>query len=219
MANQRPIRRGRVPFRRGRRWTSKARPKRWNAVATGLSTTTFPLYTVPPILGSALTAPAPAILVSGQVDVEPWADDQEVTVDRIIGNIGLRTEWTYSSDDALWGVDYMVKLGILVHEEVTQDVSQMELNMFDQETMEDYEWMWLWTGLVTEFTNNGTRIADVNVFSSATVNIPVDIKNRRKVGQSDELLLFAQYARLYDFASMTESVQMSVDLRTILMSR
>lgn len=219
MANSRPIRRGRVPFRRGRRWTSKARPKRWNAVATGLSTTTFSLYTVPPILGSALTAPAPAILVSGQVDVEPWADDQEVTVDRIIGNIGLRTEWTYSSDDALWGVDYMVKLGILVHEEVTQDVSQMELNMFDQETMEDYEWMWLWTGLVTEFTNNGTRIADVNVFSSATVNIPVDIKNRRKVGQSDELLLFAQYARLYDFASMTESVQMSVDLRTILMSR
>lgn len=157
-------------------------------------------------------------LVSGQVDVEPWADEQEVTLDRVIGSISLRSTafWDPTVISVPPGV--FVQLGLLVNEEVTSDIAGQTLAIFEQETLEDYEWMWLWGGYV-EFDSTRELTATGFVTDSNT-RIEVDIRNRRKIGQSDELNLYATYLMdTPDTGAGIPVVQATWSLRTILMSK
>lgn len=217
MANQRPIRRGRVPFRRGRRWISARRPKRWNAALTPVDSELARFTSV--FLTPGVNAQAPlATLVSGQVDVEPWADEQEVTLDRTIGNISLKATTTWDSAVTIDPPDVYVKLGILVNEEITADPAGSTLNMFEQETLEDYEWMWLWGGFVGADQFQTRALTGTQFVTSGWTNIYLDISNRRKIGQSDELNLFGQVVVNGETlgAPIVEAVY---DLRTVLMSK
>lgn len=215
MANNRPI--NRRPWRKKPWARSKVRPKRWNAVINGFDSEDPRIEPILIPMGPAPTLPI-ATLVSGQVDVEPWADDQEVTLDRIVGSISLRATSFWDSNVVIVPPNCFVQLGLLVNEEVTKDASGQTIDIFEQESLEDYEWMWLWGGYV-EF--DSTRfLSGTQYVTDANTRIEVDIRNRRKIGQSDELNLYAQY--LMDTSSTGAGIpvlQATWSLRTVLMSR
>jgi len=153
------------------------------------------------------------ILVSGQVDVEPWADDQEVTCDRIRGQITLMGSATDTGGPAF--APY-VRMGLLVHEEAESEsvgTDALKLNLAEQEVWEDFEWIWMWHGFPTLIGFNAND-GDQWLYQE---RVDVDIRNRRKLGHSDQLLLFAQYAPLS--ATQTVVIDGFADFREILMSR
>lgn len=210
MANQRPI--NRRPWRRPP-WRTKRRPTRWNAVLGGSDTGSLLNTAVFPAIAGG--QPPTSILVDGQVDVEPWADEQEVTLDRIVGSFSFHG---WAAGDVLYsGVPY-IKCGIVLLEELTDEVPApvTQLDLFDQESVEDTEWMWLWAGFPT--TNSSTRRdPNANLRETFQHTIEVDIKNRRKIGQKDQLAFYAQFA--LPAAEIEVAVQAYTDVRCILMSR
>lgn len=157
-------------------------------------------------------------LIGGQADVEPWADEQEITVDRIVGQLHVVVEHAYDSLLNVFGNDIYVKAGLIVNEEITQDVDEVKLDLFEQETMEDYEWMWL--GNCVPLVQNGSRQQDSYIYTRSHFVWNWDIRNRRKVGQSDELNLFMQYL---PFNTVGEddafAVSAWVDCRQIMLSK
>lgn len=216
MANNKPI--NRRPWRK-KPWAKK-RPTRWNAVTNGIDSgiegTDALLNEQVPIELENGVAPF-TVLVSGQVDVEPWADEQEVTLDRIVGTLSFHGYSTNTVGGAgTWPVDIMLKCGIVLNEEVTSEnpAPVVMRRLFDQEDLEDTEWMWLWSGKLVPVV-----VLDENGIWTYryVLNIPLDIKNRRKIGQQDELTLYCAANPAtsgYDF-----NVQGYTDLRCILMSR
>lgn len=213
----RPI--NRRPWRK-KPWAKK-RPTRWNATTTPLDGFTAEVNSLVVPIGTPSTTFTPPLLslIAGQADVEPWADDQEITVDRIVGTIHIITEYSYDPTINDFGNDFHLKAGILVNEEVSQDIDPPGLKLWEQETMEDYEWMWLWSG-ITEWQNGTRYVTNSNVWARAYNRIDLDIRNRRKVGQSDELNLYMAYAP-FNFQDEGAAVLVSaiVDLREIMLSR
>lgn len=223
MANQRPIRRPRVPaWKRGKR-----RPTRWNAVTNQADDAVLLNTAVMPTIPNG--NPPIAVLVDGQIDVEPWADEQEVTLDRIVGNLafhGYFQSYFPSGTYTLANKVPYLKVGIVLLEELSKDPASNvpTRNLFDQEDLEDTEWMWLWSGFPEHFVQANVAAAipndgqpTNNIFTKFVLNIPVDIRNRRKIGQNDQLALYAEWASPspeYDI-----SVQSYTDVRCILMSR
>jgi len=157
-----------------------------------------------------------ATIVWGQSDVEPWADEQEVTIDRVIGSIHLAGV----TGIPIEGTDFahvLVRIGMLVLEEtetasVGADVVKLDLG--ENEVWEDFEWMWLKSVILPGSAQ--WRSPDGNLLHF-NETIDVDIRNRRKVGQSDELVLFAQWISLEPSYNLT--VGMVTDLRAVMMSR
>lgn len=215
MANQRPI--NRRPWRK-KPW-AKRRPTRWNAVTNGANEDAIVLNTVmlPSLLADG-NAPL-SILVDGQVDVEPWADDQEVTIDRIVGAIHVYGRWVYPLPNSTIPPMPLVKLGIVLNEELSKDTltAVPTRNLFDQEDLEDTEWMWLYSSLPpASLAWPPIQVSD-NGVATCHWSVPVDIRNRRKIGQSDQLALYGSWC-----ATTTDyqiSLQTYTDVRVILMSR
>lgn len=213
----RPIGRGRIPFRKGRRWV-RSRPKRWNAQINNYDAEIPSTARIVPVLVPRGVEPAPPVVtfVSGQVDVEPWADEQEVTLDRLIGAFSIRATEIWDSSSIVDPPGIYVKLGILVNEEMTEDIAGQTIAIFEQERLEDYEWMWLWGGYLDIVQTRQT--AQANMYATTYMTrIELDIGNRRKIGQSDELNLYAQF--LPDTAASLPLVELISDVRTILMSK
>jgi len=209
----RPI--NRRPWRK-KPWAKKVRPTRWNAAINSFSTE-FPRIE-PTLVPEGPNPQLPVLtLVSGQVDVEPWADDQEVTLDRTIGTLSLRGSCQWTSTTVVEPPGLYVKLGLLVNEEITADVSGQTLNIFEQETLEDYEWMWLWSGYLELVQTRRFLEDEADFVSTYFSRIDIDIRNRRKIGQSDELNLYCMFMK--DTAAGSALVQIISDVRTILMSR
>lgn len=207
MANQRPI--NRRPWRKAPWSRSAARPKRWNAAFEGHSVGEL----TERILADAGVVPnvGPiATLVSGQVDVEPWADAQEVLLDRTIGRIHL---YSSTASDGHSYAPY-VRLGLIVQEEVEAagagGVDEVKLALAEQEVWEDYEWMWMWSGPLDFVWGTST-----NLHWGKTIEF--DIGNRRKIGQSDELNLYGQSFRYP--AMDAAAVGLIMDVRTMLVSK
>lgn len=213
MSKNRPI--NRSPFRR-KPW-GKKRPTRWNASTNGVDENGVALNTVV-YPGSTPTGPI-AIICDGQVDVEPWADEQEVTIDRIVGSILI---YGYSiglgDGSPMTAKDAILKVGIVLNEELTDEspAPVVEKQLFDQESYEDTEWMWLHTAVLPS-TNLVWHTDTTTWYRTYQYTIPVDIRNRRKIGQRDELAVYAQF--LSSGSGYTISLQSYTDLRCILMSR
>jgi len=152
----------------------------WNFAASG-SPGSFPAVT----------------LASGQTDVEPWADNQEVVIDRIVGNIGV-SGVSYGQFTTLPSVLYapavVCRLGILVQEEADA-TSAPAIDLFNDEQCEDYEWMWLrhfMPGSWNYIPNtNPSEVPTAAVGFYETLDL--DLRVKRKLGQTDQLLLYAQY--------------------------
>lgn len=216
MANNKPI--NRRPWRK-KPW-AKRRPTRWNAVTNEvndgilLNTTVFPSPT------SGGTAPI-AVLVDGQIDVEPWADEQEVTLDRIVGAIHLYGYAIEPSSGAntLGPKLPLIKMGIVLNEEISADAAVPTRDLWNQEDLEDVEWLWLWSGFPDTYLSQTPLNPPTasNGIAKFAHSVYVDIKNRRKIGQMDQLALYASWA--VPTADYTVEVLSYTDVRCILMSR
>lgn len=214
MANNRPI--NRRPWRK-KPWSKKVRPTRWNASTTTVDPETAAAqgYQIP----VALQPHPPLVtLVSGQIDVEPWADDQEVTLDRTVGTINITGTGFWDSGEVTALPWPIIKFGLLVNEEISQETGALpQVNLFDQECLEDYEWMWLAT-VMPEFIS--TRLISGDQFvTNFMLHLELDIRNRRKIGQSDELNLYGSFANDFVTPGSLPGILAFVDIRTILMSR
>lgn len=212
-----PIRRR--PWRR-KPW-GKKRPTRWNASTNGVAVGSFESLQTAVFPGDEAVAPL-AIICDGQIDVEPWADEQEVTIDRVVGQVHFVWRST-SNDPGLRPISLLLKLGIVLNEELSAEVPAPTVNrhLFDQEDLEDTEWMWLHGHMLTPYhtpdsvTNGGS---DYGVYT-----VDIDLRNRRKIGQRDELALYAAYVGMSASGAVVDSIEVNVqaytDLRCILMSR
>jgi len=219
MANQRPIRRGRLPkFRRPQR------PKRWAASSPVLSADDPMDYGLLAGVIPSEAALAPAgvppmdALLSGEFDVENWADEQEVRVDRIVGDIGIVGMVTHSADQP---PSVVVRLGIIVAEDVSDDPTADEptRSLFDQTDLQEAEWMWLHQH-VPHFEPVFGALGGV-IGSRISYNHHLDLHNRRKIGQKDLLYIYASYTYMSGEESLITvwNVRLVHSLRLIMVSK
>lgn len=192
MANTRPIRRGRIPFRRGKRWLSKAlHPVRWLDCNSSQGN---PLLQCEQTTHDQLCTPqAPLELLVGDLDWD-WSDASEVRIDRIVGTLSWSVRFQSDASDLGSGAALMLRFGILATEET--DRVYQTIDLWDPESIEEYEWMWLgqhtlapdWDGLEAIWK------------SSKSIDIPLDVRTRRKLGKKDSVVLYTQVKRMSDTA-------------------
>lgn len=166
-----------------------------------------------------------AVLAAGQTDVEPWADNEEVTIDRVVGQINL--QWSVG---ARWvevpayrfAPSVAFRLGLVVQEEADATSSPF-INLWSDEHLEDYEWMWLKEVIPDSWSYMPTSDENQYVALGSTNTIDLDIGVRRKLGQTDNLLLYCQYGVFNDVSMEPGSIMVlaagSHLLRSIFMSK
>lgn len=185
MANTRPIRRGRIPFRRGRRvFGANKLDTRWIDCASSRSTAGAQCsINVKDLTCEEDVDLAPVQLLYGDTDWD-WADASEVRIDRMVGTLSWESMQT--TEDAIFGcpTPMVVRLGILATEE--DEGVHPNPNLFDPESLEEFQWMWLYSSLGS-ISQGGT----LNM--RQWDNIDVDIRTRRKLGRKDSVWLFGQY--------------------------
>lgn len=223
MGKSRPI--NRRPWRRPP-WRKSSRPRRWISLNSGVTTNADGTYVTPWYFSAANVAGAfPNVtLAAGQIDVEPWADNQEVTIDRIVGDItiqGFVFGQHSEAPAAVWSPGVIYRLGMLVQEE-GDATSAPAINLFSDEHLEDFEWMWLHEGGATNWNYMHASAQPTIVAGMGfTKEIHLDLNVRRKLGQTDTLLLYAQAAPQFgaEFDTSVMSVTGSHVLRSIFMSK
>lgn len=222
MGKSRPI--NTRPWRRPP-WRKSARPKRWISLNSGATNGNPGYITTPWSVSPAENAGLPpnVVLAAGQQDVEPWADNQEVLVDRVVGDINIGGFFTAEFADippANYAPHVVVRFGMMVQEEADATTAPF-INLFADEALEDFEWMWLHEttpenlGYATRTSSNA--IAGMGFYN----HIHLDLRVKRKLGQTDLMLLYAQYA-LFDDPSIVSSegsISASHVLRSIFMSK
>lgn len=224
MGKGRPINRN--PFRR-RPWRTKKRPTRWNGSLTLNNTEgngeALPL-TVLPTVGSL--GPL-AVLIDGSVDVEPWSDEQEVTLDRLVGSFNFTGQSVIptNSGTLVNNLPY-VKCGLLVVDDLEEEPVTVypNISLWNQEDYEDHEWMWrkaffpenvYYNTLKVGTPTGGSTINGLTVWNT---NIDIDIGVRRKIGPKAALCLYAGWVPPYE-SGWDIGVALNYEVRAILMSR
>jgi len=233
MANRRNIGRGRIPFRKGKRWISNARPKRWGAVTDvvvdePIGSEGAILTVIPSALTEFTEGSLPVeTLLDGEFDVATWADEQEVLIDRVVGTISLVGDVSRSETVFIFPPPAIVRLGIVVHEDKTADLTADDprRKLFDQNDLQETEWMWLKQVTLCsseDSLSQGESLTQPYAYQVA-MDIDIDLRNRRKLGQRDQLFLYAQYV----FPNFTSglggayvwNVRISQMLRIIMVSK
>lgn len=180
MANNRPIRTPRSPrWRRGKFFPRRA-PVRWidcnshQRDECGISPTNI----------ACEPQASPRELLVGDLDFD-WSDRNEVLVDRIVGTITFNVQ-SFATNNIPYPT--IVRFGILATEETDRVYNPIDL--FDPESLEEYQWMWLQQ---LSIPYNGENIdGDTTVRSDAIIDVPLDIHTRRKIGKKDSVVLYAQ---------------------------
>lgn len=217
----RPI--NRRPWRK-KPWAKGRRPTRWNAATNGVNECLVQNITVECAEGGGL--PPVVVICDGTVDVEPWADAQEVTVDRVVGDI-LVYGYTIIPVDGPYSLSNhvpLIKLGMLLDQELSDDGGLLEVplhNLWDQEHLEDLPWMWLAThqpqAVLVKSPSSNVGGGGTNGEMWFNERIHVDVGVRRKLGAQDALNLYASWAS--PAPDFTSQVLLFADLRCILMSK
>lgn len=135
-------------------------------------------------------AAGPVELLVGDLDWD-WSDASEVRIDRIVGTMS----WVYKSSGSAFtdpALPLAMRFGILATEDT--DRVYQTIDLFDPESLEEFSWMWLEhrTALGTEnqfFDDTGVP---QYIYHSGAIDIPLDIRTRRKLGKKDAIVLYAQ---------------------------
>jgi len=148
--------------------------------------------TDPPLVQTWSLAPDPSTwpaaggreLIAGDIDLE-WMDKNEVVVERIVGDLAfsfLSVPVPPSTE-----IFALVRLGILVVEEVESLASWVPPWLFDNEAIEEFEWMWL-----NQFVIKGDPTVEAGVVRGYE-NVHIDLRVKRKMGKKDHLVLVGQF--------------------------
>lgn len=218
----RPI--NRRPWRR-KPWAKGKRPTRWNSATNGQVDCLVNNTTVYCNDGDGNPRQPVVVICDGAIDVEPWADAQDVTVDRIVGDIIL---YGYAVQPAAPSAyqnsmhSPIVKLGVLLDQELSgtppaglQEVPEHDL--WSQEDLEDLPWMWLQSVMPEQNGFSYVSPTTGTGFYTFRENIHVDIGVRRKLGGRDALNLYASWSS--PAPDFNTQVLLFADLRCILMSK
>jgi len=219
MANQRPIRRGKIPFFR-----RKKRPTRWlgySQAAVGNDGEVDSLLV--PLASTSTLNPPILVVIDGGADVAPWADETEVTLDRVVGSI--LTQFVRVLDPGTPNLveemhQAFCRYGLLVAEETEEGAPPPAVNLFDSDVVEAYEWMWI-QDVVPEESSTSIVMGDDSVVTTNLTRTPLDVRVRRKIGPKDQLLLYGALARM-ELGFTTNSfffARALPNLREIVMSR
>lgn len=138
------------------------------------------------------------MLLWGDDDLE-WMDVNEVRLERLVGTITTSCTVTSYRDGGTLLISSLRgppvhRMGILLCEELEAQNSRPVLDLFDVETIEEYEWMWL--SQVGEWTPGNLMVpaSSTDMFSQYRSDVSVDTNNRRKLGKKDALVLYHQWA-------------------------
>lgn len=198
MANQRPI--NRRPFRRPPwRRSAAARPRKWiEANSHGSMALEFCTLETTNITCEPTT---PRVLLAGDLDIE-WADKDEVRVDRILGTVNVTSWYTFQSASPFVGEFYapVIAFGLLAVE--ATDTLFQTIDLFDRESVEEYEWMWLERRQMVSDSQLGwnTENSDWVFNSCLSLSMDWDVKTRRTMGKKDSVVLYSQFGIPSNFA-------------------
>lgn len=187
--NNRPIQRKPVAYakRKGRwRALNKAlHPIRWlDANSTqGIVETCG----VQPIFLACEPMAVPVELLVGDQDWD-WSDTSEVRIDRLVGTMS----WNYAYSNNATNqptLPLIMRFGILATEDT--DRVYQAIDLFDPESLEEFQWMWLdqrtaWDQPIVRGT-----APEFHQYTGS-IDIPLDVRTRRKLGKKDSVVLYAQ---------------------------
>lgn len=216
MANQRPI--NRRPWRRPPWRKRSARPTKW---IEGNSHSSVELANCTLATTAITCAPAtPRVILAGDQDIE-WADRDEVRVDRILGTVNVTSWMQVQAASPFSGEWYapIIAFGVLCVEDT--DGLFQTIDLFDRESVEEYEWMWLERRImtfdaVTQAWNSANEDWHFNAYLRLVLDW--DIKTRRTMGKKDSVVLYSQWGWPSDFApaGTLRAPAYHYELRTIL---
>lgn len=230
MANQRGIRRGKIPFRARRR----RRPTRWIDCASAsilnlgppepgepdtfvpgqLSNLTVGLMGESGTQGAAQSA---AELIVGDGDTW-WADDNEVRVERIVGNLTFEASARATYLDLIGNANLrfkqmlvpVVRFGLLVVAEEDEEVVALPPSLHEHDDLEETQWLYLYQG------TGGTGIqwtyeeTEIWVVRHCIWDVPIDIRVKRKLSRRDRLVMVYEHGFLAGIPSTSISAHVSL---------
>lgn len=124
-------------------------------------------------------------LIFGDQDLD-WMDRNEATIERIVGDIAVNGFYLVTGDDVVTA--YFYRLGILVVEEVEDISTWVPPSLWDRESIEEYEWMWLKQG---NLIGTSTTVGPAALWFGDDIHI--DLRVKRKIGKKDHLVLLGQF--------------------------
>lgn len=154
--------------------------------------------------------------MSGEVDLD-WADKSESRLDRVVGNVTLTaTSSIVSTGEIVWP---LIRLGMLVVEEIDDITTWNPPNLFDHDHLEEFEWMWLHQTYALAWPNwvSTPGWPQVEARGWGGIDIPIDCGVRRKLGKADHLMLVGQMTRLID-ADFDFNAEMFEQLRCVFVN-
>lgn len=163
----------------------------------------------------------PRVILAGDQDIE-WADRDSVRVDRILGSVNV-TAWTQltAASPFAWDMQGIIcAFGVLCVED-TDNLFQ-EIDLFDRESVEEYEWMWLERRLMDAKFSFTQGPANDDYIGAAfhQLTLDWDIKTRRSLGKKDSVVLYSQWGWMSTLSpavgTYTRIPQYHYELRTIL---
>lgn len=185
---------------RARRKSMGRRPTRWiDGNSTGAAENVGVIAFTPLLPRPGIAVPpfySWVELVQGDIDLE-YSDKSEVTIERVVGDITIVSTQLFSPFDhtATGAVRFWVRMGILVVKEIEDILTWTAPDMWDDEAIESFEWMWLnQTPLIPPELGFLSSALDGQVLRfDANETLHVDLHVRRKMGKKDHLVLVSQY--------------------------
>lgn len=127
------------------------------------------------------------MLIWGDDDLD-WMDANEATLERTVGTLSLGTQ--VSVIPGVFLTLPVVRMGILVAEELQDQSVAPAIDLWERESVEEHEWMWL--SQVSDFSWNGDYVNGTTALKAYRADVALDLRVRRRLGKKDALLLYFQ---------------------------
>jgi len=170
-----------------------SRPVRWiegNSAHGGEPLPVVSAFPFSPSLDTSLWPTAGGTeLIFGDDDLD-WMDKNEATIERVVGDITVACSFLASDLENIQA-NVFYRLGLLVVEEVEDISTWVPPSLWDRESVEEYEWMWLLQDAVDLFQRD-TTVSPMRFFSETKTH-HLDSHIHRKLGKKDHLVLLGQF--------------------------
>lgn len=176
--------------------TRPRRPVRWiegNSAVGGEPLPTITGFPFTPTLDTSLWPTAGGTeLINGDDDLD-WMDATEATVERIVGDIDVGAFFIRTGETSVHRVWF--RMGMITVQEVEDISTWVPPSLWDRESLEEYEWMWLYQSTLDELQANvqDTSPGGDALWSFTTPTIHVDLHVKRKLGKKDHIVLLGQF--------------------------